>query len=81
MLEAYFSLKRRKERKKQTYNEVLWQWSFGGFVPIVLKENAQKIKENQEFLHKICEPWTFQRISVCKKYLTEYFFLPNKIIL
>jgi len=56
MLEAYFSLKRRKERKKQIYNEVLWQWSFGGFVPIVLKENAQKIKENQEFLHKICEP-------------------------
>lgn len=56
MLEAYFSLKRRKERKKQTYNEVLRQWPFGGFVPIVLKENTQKIKENQEVLHKICEP-------------------------
>lgn len=60
MLEAYFLLKRRKEGKKQAYNQVSKQWSFAGFL-LPLKENTQKLQENQEVLHKICEPWTFQK--------------------
>lgn len=56
MLEAYFSLKRRKERKKQIYNEVLRQWSFGGFVPIVLKEMLKKLRKIRNFFIRYVSP-------------------------